>query len=299
MNTAESAVLQYSSPLAVQDELKSEVCSDSGDLQLLDCVDQTYFPQQQFYPDPYQEYVFNHYEQDPGRVFHPADYHHLHAESRPGVDEFRLVPETQEYFDLQQLERSDVPYPVEGCSSSENFHVDPASLLTHQRHDVPPENHYPTATADNICTASSGVCSNSCTICGRYYARTSTLKTHLRVHSGERPYACLQCLKRFSQAANLTAHMRIHSGEKPFLCPICHRKFSQSSSVTTHMRTHSGERPYLCNLCKKSFSDSSTLTKHFRTHSGERPYQCRICFMRFSQSGNLNRHMKIHGQKGA
>ncbi|OQR72188.1 protein glass-like, partial [Tropilaelaps mercedesae] len=124
------------------------------------------------------------------------------------------------------------------------------------------------------CTGTAGgVCSNSCTVCGRFYARSSTLKTHFRVHSGERPYACLQCLKRFSQAANLTAHMRIHSGEKPFLCPVCHRKFSQSSSVTTHMRTHSGERPYACSLCKKSFSDSSTLTKHFRTHSGERPYQ--------------------------
>ena len=54
---------------------------------------------------------------------------------------------------------------------------------------------------------------NLCLLCGKSYARPSTLKTHLRTHSNERPFRCSTCFKSFSQAANLTAHQRVHSGK--------------------------------------------------------------------------------------
>ena len=65
---------------------------------------------------------------------------------------------------------------------------------------------------------------NKCRLCDKVYARPSTLRTHMRTHSGEKPYQCHICMKSFSQDANLTAHLRIHSGEKPFKCLVCDRR---------------------------------------------------------------------------
>lgn len=76
---------------------------------------------------------------------------------------------------------------------------------------------------------------NKCRLCDKVYARPSTLRTHMRTHSGEKPYQCHICMKSFSQDANLTAHLRIHSGEKPFKCLVCDRRYDKIGPQCVHV----------------------------------------------------------------
>ena len=131
-----------------------------------------------------------------------------------------------------------------------------------------------------------------CITCRMGFASFSNLKTHLRVHSGDKPYSCDTCGKAFAQAGDLTRHFRVHSGDKPYSCDTCGKAFAQSSQLTKHLRVHSGDKPYSCDTCGKAFSTSANRNTHRRVHSGLKPYSCDTCGKAFTQSGHLSRHLR-------
>ncbi|XP_062558802.1 zinc finger protein 37 homolog [Armigeres subalbatus] len=160
---------------------------------------------------------------------------------------------------------------------------------------------------------------HQCPTCKKVFARSFVLKTHLRTHTGERPFLCDTCSKSFSDSASLKAHIVVHTGEKPFPCPECPARFARKSGLRNHITVHfnlscdqcdqkfpsrktlmrhkikhQGIRPFLCEICSKDFRTKADMQAHMRIHTNEKRYTCPICSARFNCPSTLRRHRNVH-----
>ncbi|CAG2198565.1 KRAB [Mytilus edulis] len=137
-----------------------------------------------------------------------------------------------------------------------------------------------------------------CTLCGKRYKKSCSLREHERVHSGDlKTYTCSTCKKVFRARNALTTHvMRTHSDERPFSCSLCNKAFKCRADLHMHQRIHNGDRPYYsCTVCDKSFTLRTTLKIHMEViHEGAKPYKCSVCGKDFGRKHIMLKHEKTH-----
>ncbi|XP_074505126.1 zinc finger and BTB domain-containing protein 40 isoform X1 [Sebastes fasciatus] len=133
----------------------------------------------------------------------------------------------------------------------------------------------------------------TCDLCGRTFAHPSGMIYHKRTeHFEEKPFACEDCGAKFGANSSLKNHMRLHTGEKPYHCKHCDMTFGVAAALAYHTKKkHSEGKMYVCQYCKAIFAQSIELTRHVRTHTGDRPYVCRQCGKGYSQASGLTVHL--------
>ncbi|XP_029471821.1 zinc finger and BTB domain-containing protein 38 isoform X2 [Rhinatrema bivittatum] len=136
-----------------------------------------------------------------------------------------------------------------------------------------------------------------CELCQKLFRNPSTLKVHMRCHTGERPYSCKTCDKSFSFPGNLHKHERIHLGVKNFICQYCSKAFTLNETLKKHERIHTGEKRYDCQFCSQRFLYLCTKKNHEQRHLLEdnvKGFVCFQCSKICKTAAALGMHKKKH-----
>lgn len=115
----------------------------------------------------------------------------------------------------------------------------------------------------------------NCNVCNEDFTSLKKYKVHIKGHERvalrnktDTGYLCSFCGMNLTRADSLISHIRTHTGEKPYKCDICGRFFRQRCSLRNHKQLHTGKQT-MCELCPKTFASRAFLRLHMRSHNSK------------------------------
>ncbi|XP_071528561.1 uncharacterized protein [Panulirus ornatus] len=144
---------------------------------------------------------------------------------------------------------------------------------------------------------------HQCEICQRVFSDKRMLHNHQEfVHKKVKPFLCNYCGYSTASRSTLKMHMRQHTGEKPFACEICKYRTSDHNSLRRHKMQHTGVRPYRCPYCDYASIQCTTFKVHLKDkHPGLAQldgimFTCGVCSFKTVKRDNYLAHVAEHSR---
>nr|XP_040023795.1 zinc finger protein 408 isoform X2 [Gasterosteus aculeatus aculeatus]XP_040023805.1 zinc finger protein 408 isoform X2 [Gasterosteus aculeatus aculeatus]XP_040023810.1 zinc finger protein 408 isoform X2 [Gasterosteus aculeatus aculeatus] len=107
-----------------------------------------------------------------------------------------------------------------------------------------------------------------CSECDRSFSQMPDLRRHMVSHGG-RGFLCSYCGKSLSDVHTLKSHERLHTGERPHRCHLCGKGYTLATRLRRHVKSsHQVEKPYSCH-CGASYTVRQSLQRHQAQHRAE------------------------------
>lgn len=174
---------------------------------------------------------------------------------------------------------------------------------------------------DSKSTETTGNPDMSCKFCGKCFTLRQSLKRHVRIHVGEKPYLCVECGKRFKKRNHLIGHKIVH--QRRIQCTVCRKILPTIGDLIQHRSSHHKRGMLGCPDCHLQFQYPAHLLRHLDAHkkreerknrlgkrpslkseessvesvkdqSGPKQLQCSLCKREFNDARVLRRHCLTH-----